>query len=165
MTYQELFECGENYHQYLGRGTRNEILEVSKVADLLNTDLQINQEALDQLLSISKPVKLLVAAEMWCPFCQLQLSVLNKICEINSLFKMSIITKGRAEDEIKSRLEIDEVLIPVVVILDERFEMVDFYSECPSGSCPSYEYENIKSDCKLGGYLNRTVTDLIKAIK
>lgn len=164
MTFKQLFDLGDNYHQYLGRGTADEIAAVSKVTDLLNHELKISTEQHEHLLTIKEEIHFLIAGEPWCPFCQLQLSVLNKFCELNPAFKMSVISKGRAEDEIQSRLELDEILIPVVVVLDKDFEQLGFFVECPSENCPPYELEALKNDSESGGYLNRTAADLLKIL-
>ncbi|BBB31197.1 thioredoxin family protein [Neptunomonas japonica] len=162
-SYKALFELGDNFHTYVGRGTPQERQAVAKISALLEVPQTLPQATLDALSEVTERYYLLVAGEMWCPDCQINITALNKMCELQPKIQMAVISKGRAEDEIMESLGLDKILIPVVAILDRSFQVVGRFVEKPvSVSNPE---ERIQQAYSEGEYLSETLCEVLEQIK
>ncbi len=164
-SYKTLFELGDNFHTYVGRGTSQERQAVAKVSALLEAPQTLPQATLDALSAVTGNYSLLVAAEMWCPDCQINVTALNKMCELQPNIQMAVISKGRAEDEIMENLGMDKILIPVVAILDSSFQVVGRFVEGPAPVAVSDPEEKIKKAYREGKYLSETLCEVLEQIK
>lgn len=161
MTYKELFDCGMNYETYVGTGTKEERARIPKNYSRIN----LTENQIEEITKVEKKVKFLCVGEIWCPDCQINLTVLNKLCELNTNFEISVITRGRGQKFLSEQLGLQEVKIPTVVILDENFEKIGLFLEQPETVKNVADYEEIKLDYLKGKYISDTVEDIIKLIK
>lgn len=164
-SYKELFEIGDNFHTYVGRGTQQEQLSVARIAAQLEIPGTLSPLTLDALSNLSGKFYLLVAGEMWCPDCQINVTALNKMCEFQPQIQMSVISKGRAEDEIMKDLGLEEILIPVVAILDSDYQVVGRFIEGPAPVAVAEPSDAVKNNYAEGKYLNTTVCEILEQIK
>lgn len=164
-SYKALFDLGDNFYTYVGRGSQQEILAMAKISSLLEASETLPKSTLDILSDITEHYYLLAAGEMWCPDCQINLTALNKMCEIQPKIHMAVISKGRAEDEIMADLGLGEILIPVVAILDSNFQIIGRFIERPSPVSISEPEEQVKDDYEKGKYLNTTICEVLAQIQ
>ena len=88
MTYEELFNCGMNYETYVGTGTREERLRIPKNYSRIN----LTKKQLESIRGIEKKVKFLCVGEIWCPDCQINLTVISGQRLI--FFPIRVVTKA-----------------------------------------------------------------------
>ncbi len=160
MTFEELFDCGVNYETYVGSGTKEERARIPKNYSRIN----LEGEVVEKIQGIGKRVNFLCVGEIWCPDCQLNLTVIKKMCELNANFEISVITRGRGQKFLSEALGLDEVKIPTVVVLDENYEKMGVFLEQPEVVKSSENYEEIKLDYLKGRYLADTAEDILKMI-
>ncbi|GLI57029.1 thioredoxin family protein [Propionigenium maris DSM 9537] len=160
MTFEELFDCGVNYETYVGSGTKEERARIPKNYSRINFETSLSEK----ISGISKKVNFLCVGEIWCPDCQLNLTVIKKMCEVNTNFEISVITRGRGQKFLSEALGLDEVKIPTVVILDENYEKMGVFLEQPEVVRSSENYEEIELDYLKGKYLSDTAEDILKVI-
>lgn len=160
MTFEELFNCGMNYETYVGTGTREERLRIPKNYSRIN----LTEKQLESIRGIEKKVKFLCVGEIWCPDCQINLTVINKICELNSNLEISVITRGRGQKFLSEPLGLEAVKIPTVVILDENYEKTGLFLEQPEVVKNVKDYEAIELDYMKGKYISDTVDEFIKLV-
>ena len=118
----------------------------------------------EKITGISKKINFLCVGEVWCPDCQLNLTVIKKMCELNPQMEISVITRGRGQKFLSEPLGLEEVKIPTVVILDENYEKIGVFLEKPEVVKRSENYEEIELDYLKGKYLADTAEDLLKMI-
>ena len=160
MSFEELFECGMNYETYVGSGTKKERARIPKNYSRID----LGEELTGKILEVSKKINFLCVGEIWCPDCQLNLSVIQKLCELNTNLEMSIISKGRGQKFLGEVLGLETVKIPTVVILDENYQKIGLFLEKPEIVKDVEEYDTIEIDYMKGKYLTDTAKDLLKII-
>ena len=161
MNFEQLFNCGMNYENYVGTGTKEERLRIPKNYSRIN----LAEKQVEDIRGIEKKVKFLCVGEIWCPDCQINLTIINKMCELNSNLDISVITRGRGQKYLSEPLEIETVKIPTVVILDENYEKTGLFLEKPEVVKNVENYEAIEVDYLKGKYINDTVDEIINLIK
>lgn len=162
-SYQALFAIGESFEAFTQRGLPEEITAVAHVQERLNAGDAFDAITLQRLQSVSGRYHLLVAAEMWCPDCQLNVAAMHRLQTLQPRIDLSIITKGRAEDELRDRMGLERILIPVVAVLDEHFELIGRFIERPQAVIDGGEA--IKPAYRAGRYLQSTLSDLLAIIE
>jgi len=160
MTFEELFDCGMNYETYVGTGTKDERARIPKNYSRVNFDTALTEK----ITEVSKKINFLCVGEIWCPDCQLNLTVIKKMCELNSNMEVSVITRGRGQKFLSEALGLEEVKIPTVVILDENYEKLGVFLEQPESVKNTEDYDAIELDYMKGKYLSDTAEDLMKII-
>lgn len=160
MTFEELFQCGMNYETYVGTGTRSERDRIPKNYSRID----FTKEMIGAIKGIEKKINFLCVGEIWCPDCQLNLTVIKKMCEINPNLEMSIITRGRGQKFLSEPLEVETVKIPTVLILDEEYNKIGLFLEQPNSVREAESYEAIELDYMKGKYLSDTAADIMKVI-
>ncbi|EQM67765.1 thioredoxin family protein [Pseudomonas tohonis] len=162
-SYQQLFDIGQGFADFLRSGLPTERDAANSVVQKLATPGCIAPAALTRLQRIERRYHLLVVGEMWCPDCQINVSVLDFICRSQPLIDLAVITKGRAEDDLKARLNLNRVSIPLVVVLDAAFEPVGLFVERPQAVIGAGD--EVLRDYKAGLYLEATVDDLLALLE
>lgn len=161
MTFEELFLCGQDHETYVETGTMEERERIPKNYSRIELDGDLKK----RIGRISKKIYFLCVGEMWCPDCQLNLTVIKKMCQINPNFEMSVITRGRGQKFLSEALELEEVKIPTVVVLDENYNKLGVFLERPEAVKDIERFEEIKMDYLKGKYLSSTAIDLMKIIE
>lgn len=158
-SYEELLAIGEGFEAFVGRGLPAEIAAVQTVKGKLAEPGAISEASLQRLQAIQGRYHLLVAGEMWCPDCQINVTVMDYLQRKQPAVDMAIITKGRAEDDLLERLELDRVPIPLVAVLDADFQLVGRFVEKPLEVIAGGDA--MKPDYRAGQYLDSTLRDLL----
>ncbi len=158
-SYEELFSIGERFEAFVGHGLPAEIAAVQTVQRKLANPGVISHETVQRLRAIQGRYHLLVAGEMWCPDCQINVTVMDYLQRAQPNVDLAVITKGRAEDDLLGRLEIDRVPIPLVAVLDGEFRLVGRFVEKPRDVIAGGEA--MKPDYRAGHFLDSTLRDLL----
>lgn len=161
--YQELFAIGECFDAFVSNGLPAEITAVKTVQDRLNSAGTISAATLHRLQSVERRYHLLVAGEMWCPDCQLNVTALNHLQHLQPHIDIAIISKARAEHALRERLGLERILIPLVAVLDEQFEPIGHFVERPQDVIAGGEA--VKAGYRAGQYLDSTLSDLLTLIE
>lgn len=162
-TYQQLCEIGESFAEFVGRGLPSEIAAVHEVQRKLAGEGAISADTLERLKRVSRRYHLLVAGEMWCPDCQLNMSAFAFMQRIQPLIELAIITKGRAEDDLKQRLGLDTIRVPVVAVLDAEFQLLGCFVERPQQVITGGK--DVMPDYRAGRFLESSIGDLLQIIE
>ncbi|MGL5656759.1 MAG: thioredoxin family protein [Fusobacteriaceae bacterium] len=160
MNLKELYLAGINFESFIGTGTKTERDRFPKNY----SRVEITSEEIEKIKKIDKKINFLVSGEVWCTDFQLNVTALKKICELNDKLEISIITKGRGEKYLKSILGLEEFRVPVIVPLNENFEMCGkVFIERPN-KIKNIIFEEIKMEYLKGKYLRNTIEELIEII-
>lgn len=162
VSYAELFDIGEDFRAFVGRGLAAEQGAVARIRQKLEADA-LSDASRERLRRIDKRYRLLAAGEMWCPDCQINLAALDFMQRLQPNLELAIISRGRAEDALRERLGLERVSIPLVLVLDEEFHPLGRFVERPQAvlaggpeALPAY---------KAGDYLDSTVDEILAIIE
>ncbi|TLP69691.1 thioredoxin family protein [Pseudomonas nitroreducens] len=158
-SYEELFSIGEGFDAFVAHGLPGEIAGVRKVQQLLAEPGTISADTLRRIQAIEGHYRLLIAGEMWCPDCQINVTVMDHLQRLHPRVELTVITKGRAEDDLRERMALDRILIPVVLVLDGDFQPVGRFIERPLEVVAGGDA--LKPAYRAGEYLESTLTDLL----
>lgn len=161
MTMEELFRCGENFESFVSGGTRSERERYPKNYNRL----VIGEEVEARIKAIDKEINFVCAAEVWCPDCQINLTALKKMSEINSNLNISIITMGRGRKFLAEKLEVEVLKVPTIAMFDEKFELLGKFLEQPKIVLEHANPEEIEVGYYKGRYLLDTVNDILEEIE
>lgn len=162
-TFQELFAIGEGFDAFVGHGLPAEIAAVRTVQDKLGEPAAIGAETRQRLQAVQGRYHLLVVGEMWCPDCQINVTVMDWMQRAQPLLQLVVISKGRAEDDLQERLGLDRIAIPVVLVLDAEFRLVGRFIERPQTVIAGWD--TLKPDYRAGLYLEATARDFLDLIE
>ncbi|MFE1814282.1 thioredoxin family protein [Metapseudomonas otitidis] len=161
-TYRELFDIGQSYTEFVGSGLPAETAAAAAIAQRLE-DQGPAAPLLQRIEQIERRYHLLVVGEMWCPDCQINVTVLDDLCRRQPRIDLAVITKGRAEDDLKTRLGLERIAIPLVVVLDKAFEPAGLFIERPR--LVREGDEAVLRAYKAGEHLDATLADVLELIE
>ncbi|WP_339420150.1 MULTISPECIES: thioredoxin family protein [unclassified Pseudomonas] len=161
---KELFEIGQDFGSFVYGGLDSEVFAVHAIERKLSEGACVSHKTLERLFSVVGDYNLLVVGEMWCPDCHLSIPVFNYICQIQRKIDMSIISKGRGEEDLKERLGLNEILMPVVAVLDFDYQLVGTFVERPNFIVNDEGVDTL-GDYKAGKHLEKTVSDILGVIE
>jgi hypothetical protein len=159
LSYQELFEFAEGFDSFVRRGLPTEIAAVAEIKARIDEPDAIKPQTLQRLRDVKGRFHLLVAGEMWCPDCQINVTVMDYLQRTQPNIQLGVITKGRAENELKQRLGLERISIPFVLVLNDQFQPVGRFVERPRAVIDGGDA--VKPGYRAGGYLESTVQDLL----
>ena len=158
MLYQELFNLGGSYSDYVNQGSDEEIQALAKIDQQL---LSLTPTLKQRISELNMDVHLLVAGDMWCPDCRLNIAALNHITKLQAKVKMSIMPKVLAEDKMLALLDMKEIKIPAVAILSDDFQLRSLFIERPMVVANHNNFDEIKDSYFAGHYLNDTISEIL----
>ncbi|WMR51496.1 thioredoxin family protein, partial [Pseudomonas aeruginosa] len=103
------------------------------------------------------------AGEMWCPDCQINLAALDFAQRLQPNIELAIISKGRAEDDLRQRLALERIPIPLVLVLDEEFNLLGRFVERPQAVLDGGP--QALAAYKAGDYLEHAIGDVLAIIE
>lgn len=159
-SYRELCEIGESFTGFVGRGLPAEIAAVDAAMRQLDG---IGATTIARLQGLRRPYHLLVAGEMWCPDCQVNIPAFDFIQRTQPLIQLAIISRGRAEDDLRERLGLERILIPVVAVLDADFQLLGRFVERPQQVVSGGPA--VMADYRAGKFLDSTICDLLEILE
>ena len=156
MTLKELYEVGCTFESSVGEGTKGERARIPKNSSRIILD----DELKEKIINFDKEIKFLVAGEIWCPDYQLNGSVLKKFMDLNSNFDISVITMARGKKYLEPILNINNAKYPLIVVLDEDFNILGTFQERPKIVKSVECFDDIKLDYYKGKYLINSANDI-----
>lgn len=119
---------------------------------------------LERLTRLKGRYQLLVAAEIWCPDCHINVAVMDFMCKAQPNIELAIISKGRAENDLQNSLGLERILVPVVAILDERYNLIGTFVERPR-IMQEHATGPAMLRYKAGEYMDDTLQDLLDVME
>lgn len=162
-SYQDLVAIGERFDAFASRGLAAEIETVRTAQALLGRADALSAEIHKRLAAIQGRYHLLAAGEMWCPDCQLNLAAMDHLQYLQPKISLAIISKARAEHALKAQLELERISIPLVLVLNDQFELIGRFVEQPQAVVDGGAAA--QADYRAGGYLQSTIDDLLAIIE
>lgn len=159
MNYSEVFHQGIDFKGYLNQGTNKEIQLVFIIFNQFKG--HVSQATLKRLSLIKSDLNILISGEMWCPDCQVNMTAIQCISQIQPKIKLSIISKELAEKQIMLPLGFNKVSIPFMLLMDSKFTLYDLFIERPKSVIEVKYFDDIKEDYLAGKYLNDTVCEIL----
>ncbi|KAF1050766.1 MAG: hypothetical protein GAK43_02688 [Stenotrophomonas maltophilia] len=161
--YAELFTLGEDFLAIVARALPAEREAVDTVRRRLADPACIDTNLRKRLAAVRGRYYLLAAAELWCPDCQLNVTAMDFMQQLQPNIRLALITKGRAEEALQQRLGLERIAIPLVLVLDERFDAIGRFIERPQRVIDGAE--TLRAAYRDGDYLADTVADLLGLIE
>ena len=161
MTLEELYKVGYSFETSVGEGLKSERARIAKNSSRIVLD----DELTNNIMSFDKEIKFLVAGEIWCPDYQLNGSVIKKFIDLNTNFDMSIITMARGKKFLEPILGIENAKYPLIVVLDNNFNILGSFEERPEIVKNSKNFDEIKLNYYKGKYLTNSANDIWSIIK
>ncbi|MGB6128450.1 MAG: thioredoxin family protein [Psychrilyobacter sp.] len=161
MRFKELFEVGQTFENYIKTATENETERIPKNY----SRIKLSEELIKEIKEIQGKVYILASGEMWCPDCQLNITVAKKLTEINDNIKLSIISMGRGRKYLMTLLNLEEFKIPTMVILDKNFNQIGLFLEQPKSVKKLEKNAENELSYLKGNYLTDTALELVHLIK
>lgn len=159
LSYKELFGFAEDFDSFVRRGLPSEIAAVAEIKARIAEPDAIKPQTLQRLRDVKGRFHLLVAGEMWCPDCQINVTAMDYLQRNQPNIQLGVITKGRAENELKQRLDLERISIPFVLVLNDQFQPVGRFIEQPRAVIDGGNA--VKPDYRAGEYLESTVQDFL----
>lgn len=125
--WQNLFASGYSFAEFRSHGFPAEITAVNQIEVRLTASHGLSSGTRQRIASLVNRGYLLVAAELWCPDCQRNVTAFNTLCEQAPALSMRIITRSRAERAIAPALGLDKIAI----VLDSNFTPLGQFVERP----------------------------------
>jgi len=157
--YQDLFAIGQTFDAFVEHGLPAEISAVREIQLKLATADTLTPATRQRLGAVNQRFHLLVAGEMWCPDCQINVTVMDDLQRTQPNIDLAVITKARAEDALKQPLALERISIPFVLVLNDAFEPVGRFVERPQAVIDGGDA--LKPAYRAGDYLESTVKDLL----
>lgn len=159
MHYRELFHQGIDFNEYINQGTNKDIQLVFNIFNQFKK--HVSQATLKRLSLIKSDVNILISGEMWCPDCQVNMTAIQCISQIQPKIKLSIISKEIAEKYIMSPLGFNKVSIPFMLLMDSKFILDDLFIERPKFVAEVESFDDLREDYLAGKYLNDTICEIL----
>jgi len=161
MTFKELFQVGQTFENYIEIATQGEKDRIPKNY----SRIKLPTDLIDEIEKIGDKIYILASGEMWCPDCQLNITVAKKLVEINDNIELSIISLGRGRRYLAPLLGIEEFKIPTMVVLDKNFNQIGIFLEEPKDLKKLDKNDENKLSYLKGYFLANTARELVEIIK
>ncbi len=161
MRYKALFDQGIEFQTYVAQGSDEEVQAVGKVAESLCA--QLTHPLAKAIASIDQEINILIAGETWCPDCQLNITAISAIAELQPKIKVTIISRDFAQQNLLDKLDLTEVKIPLVVVLDQYYQAKGLFIEQPNKVKQSQD-ESLDAAYNKGELLAETIKEVLDII-
>ena len=162
--FEEIFATGKKFSTFIQEGLEHEkksSVGFAKQARKIGT---FTASTLERLERIEGRYYLLIAAEVWCPDCHVNLAVMDFLCEAQPNIELAIVSKGRAENDLQHLLGLTQVLVPVVAILDGSFNLIGTFIERPKVVVDDKTGQAM-SRYSAGHHMDDTLQDLLDVLE
>lgn len=161
MNLKELFETGYEFEQEL---YQSDLADQEKAKEY-RANMEITQETIDKIKSINKEINILGFSELWCPDCQINLTVMDYITKLNPKIKLKLQSREGNEEIIREHSDDGRVKVPIFIYLDSNFEKFGSFIEFPSNviavDVGDNQVEKIKTKklYRKGNYMEQIIID------
>ncbi|MEG2787260.1 MAG: thioredoxin family protein [Romboutsia sp.] len=166
MVLKELFESGYDFEQEFNQSD----LAYQEKSNEYRANMEITEETINKVKSIEKKINILGFSELWCPDCQINLTVIDYLTKLNPNIKLRLQTREGNEEVIKAHSDDGKIKIPIFIYLDSNFEKIGSFIELPSNvrevDISDNQVEKIKTKklYRKGSYMEQTILDFLKII-
>lgn len=162
--WQTLCGIGFGFADFVKTGTPQEIEEITSIQGRIDGGGPISPETVRRLKALPGHFHLVVAAEMWCPDCRVNVTAMDFLCRQQPNVTLSLITQARAEREMQSALGLTEILVPTAAILDAQYRLIGRFIERPSFVIER-GLEQLGQGYANGNYTDSTITDILAVME
>lgn len=155
--FETLFRQGKNTAEFIATGTPEQIADLQRWQSMLENQPEAIEKALAPVQQLSGRFQLLVAAEMWCPDCHRNIPPMALLCQRLPNIELAIITRDEAQPFI-DLLNIEQVKIPLAVVLDGDFTPLGTFIERPA-AVVNGDTEQLEA-YRRGELLAETISDI-----
>ncbi|WP_312965659.1 thioredoxin family protein [Stutzerimonas kunmingensis] len=162
--YKDIFATGKHFNAFLLEGLESEKASAIEFANKARSTGTFAAPTLERLSQIRGKYHLLVAAEIWCPDCHINVAVMDFMCEAQPKIDLAIVSKGRAENDLQDSLGLDSILVPVVAILDEGYNLIGTFVERPKVLLNDTTGQAMLR-YRAGNHMDDTLQDLLEVME
>lgn len=162
--YKDIIATGKQFSGFVREGLESERQNAAAFAKKARKVGTFAASTLDRLDKLQGRYHFLVAAEMWCPDCHINVAVMSFMCESQPNIELAIVSKGRAENDLQEALGLERILVPVVAILDDSYSLIGTFIERP-GIVANDTTGQAMSRYKAGGHMEDTLQDLLQVME
>ncbi|MGL5756878.1 MAG: thioredoxin family protein [Paraclostridium sp.] len=166
MVLKELFESGYDFEQEFNQSD----LAYQEKSNEYRANMEITEETINKIKSIEKEINILGFSELWCPDCQINLTVIDYLTKLNPNIKLRLQTREGNEEIIKTHSDDGKIKIPIFIYLDSNFKKIGSFIELPSNvrtidmADNQVEKIKIKKLYRKGSYMEQTIIDFLEII-
>ena len=157
-----------NNRYYLDDNQINKIKELRNKGVIESCDkLEIDARILDGFKELDKVFHIMCFGENWCPDCVINETIMHKISEVQPLLKMSHFGREGYEELVSSYDPDNKARIPLILIMDEKFNLLGTFNELPKAlkeivaSANQVDVIVAKKAYRKGDYANQTAQELL----
>ena len=88
MIFQQLFESGMSFEVF---APNNQDANIEKLQEIYN-GIELDDELINKIQAIDKPIYILVFAELWCPDCIINLPAVKRAYEVDGVIKAFVVS-------------------------------------------------------------------------
>ncbi|MDU2291892.1 MAG: thioredoxin family protein [Clostridium celatum] len=153
-----------DYEEYLSNANEEEMVFINELYD----QGQILEEGLRDIITLNKPVRILVITSTMCKESATILPFLIKLSQFNDNIKVRFLLKKDNEELLNNLC--GELKVPAIIVLDNEKNVIRKFVEFPKGvkdiliSNPKEKTQEIIDEMRNGRYNNLIQLDLIKLI-
>ena len=162
MNYKALFDQGIAFQTYVAQGSDEEVQAVGKAAEALCA--QLSHPIATSIAAIEQEINILIAGETWCPDCQLNITAICAMAELQPKIKVTIISRDFAKENLLDKLDIEAVKIPLAVVLDQYYQPKGLFVEQPK-TVKSSDDLALAAAYDQGERLNDTIAEILAIIE
>lgn len=165
MQISKLFKKGMSFDEFLK--TEDDESYREKGLEMLES-IKFDKEYIKEVENINKQINILIYGEIWCADCMINIPVVERMRQLNSNIKISIVNK---ETKIENNIKLEEhIRLPTFTIYDKDFNELGTFKEFPSklkeimdSGNESNSLVNIRKYRK-GEYTEETLKDILHII-
>ena len=149
---------------------RDKDMYQEKTLELYNR-IEIDEELQEKIQTIDEPIHVLVFAEIWCPDCMINVSILQRLADINPHIQISIVSKEGNEEYIEKINPGGKPRVPTFVFLNKDFELFGVFIERPKAlkeiekRGKQAEILVAKRKYKKGEFSKETIQEILDIVK
>ena len=162
--YKDIVATGKQFSAFISEGLESEKASATSLAQKARRPGTFAASTLERLGQLEGKYHLLVAAEIWCPDCHINLAVMDFMCQAQPNIELSIVSKGRAENDLRDALGLERIPVPVVAILDEAFDLIGTFVERPRAVVNDSTGQAM-SRYRAGDHMDDTLQELLDVME
>jgi superfamily II helicase len=161
---------GQTFSDFVKTGEKEEIEAINKLSEQLQQAGFVSKVNEEKIAAQVNEVNLLVVSEMFCPDCHVNVAAFNYLSTKQAKIKLNIITRDYAREHLLSALHLTEIKIPLVVCLDENYQLMptvlteNLFIERPKTVKEITDFDEIKNQYLAGDYLNDTLSEILSKL-
>ena len=166
MAIQELFQKGVSFIEFV-----NQDKDTYQEKTLEIYHQIILEESLQKAIQrISRPIYVLVFAEIWCPDCMINVPALQKIADYNSHFNIRIVSREGNEAYMERYRINGKPKIPTFVFMEKNFTEIGAFIEQPQmikgieAKGNQVEIIVAKRKYRKGEYISETIREILDIV-